>query len=144
MLLWTRKLFDLRPKPSKQCMILKISLPDRRTNRDERAYQKSTFPKIVNALSLDTEIKSEPDWDYPPAKLTGRLRDAYDHLKPHCKKDGDGIICQLCGKRSRDMYNMRVHIEAAHPHLSPGYHCQVCDQEFTSHNCWKVHKKKYH
>ena len=125
-------------------VILTNPLPDPDTNNHGLAYQQSTFPKIVNTSSFNAEIKSDPDWDQQPAKLTG----SYDHVKPHCKKDvdsrGAGVICLLCGKRGRDMYNMRVHIEAAHSHLSPGYDCQHCDQEFKSHNCWKVHMKKYH
>ena len=74
------------------------------------------------------------------------LSDPYDHLKPHCQKaaNGHGFICLLCGKRGRDMYQMREHIEAAHEHLSPGYICQHCVQEFKNHNCLKVHMKKYH
>ena len=138
-----KKLIDLRQKP-KRCLT-RIPLPDLDTNIDgSAAHQQSTFPKIVNTLSLDAEIKSDPDWAHQPAKLTG----SYDHVKPHCKKDvdsrGAGVVCLLCGKRGRDMYNMRVHIEAAHSHLSPGYDCQHCAQEFKSHNCWKVHMKKNH
>jgi len=127
---------------------------DADTNMDGPAHQQSTFPKIVNTLSLGTEIKSDPDWDYhQPAKLTGPRtslyrKDTYGHVKPHCKKDVDDrgacVICRLCGKRGRDMYNMREHIEAVHPHLSPVYHCKLCAQEFKSHNCLKVHTKKYH
>ena len=102
---------------------------------------------IVNTLSLDTKIKSDPDYQQP-AKLTGSGKDAYDHLKPHCKRNVDErgacVICKLCGKRGRDMYHMREHIEAVHPHLSPGYHCQLCAQEFKSHHSWKLHSKKYH
>ena len=83
---------------------------------------------------------------YCNPSLKNPLPDPYDHLKPHCEKavDGRGVICLLCGKRGRDMYHMREHIEAAHSHLSPGYHCQLCAQEFKSHNSWKVHMKKYH
>ena len=135
-------------------IILRIPLPDADTNMDGPAHQQSTFPKIVNTLSLGTEIKSDPDWDYhQPAKLTGPRtslyrKDTYGHVKPHCKKDVDDrgacVICRLCGKRGRDMYNMREHIEAVHPHLSPVYHCKLCAQEFKSHNCLKVHTKKYH
>lgn len=127
---------------------------DADTNMDGPEQQQSTFPKIVNTLSLGTEIKSDPDWDYhQPAKLTGPRtslyrKDTYGHVKPHCKKDVDDrgacVICRLCGKRGRDMYNMREHIEAVHPHLSPVYHCKLCAQEFKSHNCLKVHTKKYH
>ena len=67
-------------------------------------------------------------------------------MKPHCQKavDGRGVVCLLCGKRGRDMYHLREHLEAAHAHLSPGYQCQLCAQEFKSHNSWKVHMKKYH
>jgi len=72
--------------------------------------------------------------------------DPYEHVKPHCQKavDGRGVVCLLCGKRGRDMYHLREHLEAAHAHLSPGYQCQLCAGEFKSHNSWKVHMKKYH
>ena len=80
------------------------------------------------------------------AVTEGSHPDPYAHLKPHCQRAGDGrgFECLLCGKRGRDMYNMREHIEAVHTHLSPGYECSLCTQQFKSHNAWKTHMKRHH
>jgi len=77
--------------------------------------------------------------------FSGGPPDPYGHIKKHCvrAKDG-GYNCLLCGKKGRDMYHMRQHIESAHPELSPGYECHICNRQFKNHSCWNLHMKKYH
>jgi len=72
--------------------------------------------------------------------------DPYAHLKAHCTraKEGGGYVCLVCTKKGRDMYQMRQHIESAHPHLSREYTCPMCGHILSSYMKWKLHTKKYH
>jgi len=72
-------------------------------------------------------------------------QDPYGHIKQYAVKipHETGYSCALCGKKCRDMYLMREHVEALHD-LSPGYICSVCNKELKSHRGLKEHVKKTH
>ena len=50
--------------------------------------------------------------------------DPYAHIKEYVVKvaNENGFSCTICGKKCRDMYLMREHIEGLHD-LSPGHLC---------------------
>ena len=71
--------------------------------------------------------------------------DPYAHIKEYVVKvpNENGFSCTICGKKCRDMYLMREHIEGLHD-LSPGYLCGVCNHQCKNHKGLKVHMKKFH
>merc|ERR1712096_269860 len=78
-------------------------------------------------------------------QMGDNTQDPYGHIKQHVLKipNETGFSCSLCGKKCRDMYLMREHIEALHD-MSPGYICNVCSQQCKSHRGLKEHMKRYH
>jgi len=72
-------------------------------------------------------------------------QDPYGHIKQYAVKipNETGYSCSICGKKCRDMYLMREHIEALHE-LSPGYLCSTCNKECKSHRGLKEHVKRFH
>jgi len=72
-------------------------------------------------------------------------QDPYEHIKGHVRKipNETGFACAICGKKVRDMYMMREHVEALHD-LSPGYVCNVCSQHCKNHKVLRNHLKKFH
>jgi len=77
--------------------------------------------------------------------LTDSNQDPYAHIKQYVIKvpNENGFSCTICGKKCRDMYLMREHIEGLHD-MSPGYLCGVCNQQCKNHKGLKVHMKKFH
>jgi len=78
-------------------------------------------------------------------QMQHRNQDPYGHIKEYAVKIANetGYSCSICGKKCRDMYLMREHVEALHE-ISPGYLCNSCNKECKSHRGLKEHVKRFH
>jgi len=117
-----------------------------------------TSQQLVESSDYQTEQGYEYDQSYQEDTIMyqegemqmnmeqmDNTQDPYGHVKQYAVKirNETGFSCSLCGKKCRDMYLMREHIEALHD-LSPGYICSICNKEVKSHRGLKEHVKKIH
>jgi len=100
----------------------------------DQTYQDESMMYQEGEMQMDME-----------GQMQDSNQDPYGHIKQYAVKNPHetGYSCSLCGKKCRDMYLMREHVEALHD-LSPGYLCNICSKELKSHRGLKEHVKKFH
>jgi len=108
-------------------------------------YQAEQGYEYDQSYQEDTIMYQEGEMQMNMEQMQNSSQDPYGHVKQYAVKIANetGFSCSLCGKKCRDMYLMREHIEALHD-LSPGYICSICNREVKSHRGLKEHVKKFH
>jgi len=67
-----------------------------------------------------------------------------DIYSQHIRKGSDGgYICVICGKRGRDNYAIKKHLEGKHD-ITPGYTCPICNLFCRTSSVLEYHRKIYH